>query len=807
MYLKIPFGNLKFLLPVVSLLLIFGALTAVSAEKEIRVGQLSSPLELSNLSILTLTPDTIRYDNNTAAWLLTNTNVWTGVRFTPLSYHFELQAIYFAILNQYGNATNGCSLYVVEDDGTGEPDWPTGRRASFWVAPPLPNLIWIQVDLTSVIRFSANEDFHIIYGPAPGGPYPRPGWWNLFDSDSTTTQRSYVSLDNRATWTTITFGDAFIRAGGEYFAVVINEIRPWIGSTGVDSVFSFIELYNRGGSSQNLTGWKLGGASDSDTLSLPGWIIPAGCYLNIYLGPGTNDPDFSDSIASYYAGVVDWVLDPEADEVGLFNGPPSSGTVQDFVGWGFGTSSFGNAYTYALSRLMWPSGDFVDNSTYSGLAHIARIPSGYDRDVSKDWKGLEQSLVVPLTPHNAIQLFPLDGSLHDTVSALEWKKIDGASSYLLEVDDDSLFGSPSIDTTVSDTSYAISLPDNLYFWRVIPNLAGGPYPAAVWDFAIQSSLPKQQVAVPQRFQHKDTRLLCIYDLGHFQQGVARNRRPGCQETWPVMGPWDVAHPVGAHIPTCNHCNQYCTRASIQMVNAKYGGTLTKDEISYHFWQNAIAGPEGDLGHNWGAWPQHNSTYSWAMNGAAIGEFFIGPPDAPIPWGTLTAEINAGRPVLTVIRPPGWFHTVVFNGYEDNWVRPDYIHMMDPWPGRTGWYRHSRMPCVRYYILPAGALAGRATDPNVTADDDGDGVMNFDEQHPDPGSGQAPRTFCSVTTIRTRMTMRFAIKKIFKATPSMIRITPAITTIRSASRMWMEMVYGRSATAIQTTTPTLTVEKI
>ncbi len=265
---KISYKYLKILVPITFLILLFVISTAGSDKKEIGFDQLSAPSVLSTLSILSPTPDTIRYDGDTALYFDPFPNTWTGVRFTPL-YHFDLQAIYFGILNQFNNTTDGCSLYVVADDGAGRPDWPSGKLDSFWVAPPVPDRIWIQVDLSSPIRFSANQDFHIIYGPAPGGPYPGPGWWNLFDHDSTTTQRSYVSHDNRQTWLTITNADAFIRAGGIYFTTppdfslqaFAGSYAPWgtnqlllidslgsvafyqsdLDSPGVDSIFALLD--------------------------------------------------------------------------------------------------------------------------------------------------------------------------------------------------------------------------------------------------------------------------------------------------------------------------------------------------------------------------------------------------------------------------------------------------------------------------------------------------------------------------------------------------------------------------------------
>ena len=273
------------------LLLLSGISTAGAEEKDIGLYKLSAPEVLSALSILSPTPDTILYDCDTALYYDPTPNTWTGVRFTPL-YHFDLQAIYFGILNQYNNTTDGCSLYVVADNGVGRPDWPSGVLDSFWVAPPVPDRVWIQVDLSSPIRFSALEDFHIIYGPAPGGPYPGPGWWDLFDSDGTTTQRSYVSHDNRQTWITITNSDAFIRAGGEYFTVVINELiyRPCeVGRRFELHEHEWVEIYNVGPDSVDLTGWTISNRDGGPAITLPPWTLPPECFLTLHQAADSND--------------------------------------------------------------------------------------------------------------------------------------------------------------------------------------------------------------------------------------------------------------------------------------------------------------------------------------------------------------------------------------------------------------------------------------------------------------------------------------------------------------------------------------
>ncbi|MCB0838026.1 MAG: PKD domain-containing protein, partial [Bacteroidetes bacterium] len=357
-----------------------------------------------------------------------------------------------------------------------------------------------------------------------------------------------------------------------------------------------------------------------------------------------------------------------------------------------------------------------------------RIPSGLDNNIPQDWQEFEQPFVKAYDYHNPLQVYPSDGLLIDTVSTFQWRAVNGASDYLIEIDDDSTFSSPIVSETVSGTSYNYAPGNGTWYWRITPNGFGGVnLPRSLRSFTRFENLyiEAARSPVPQRYQHKDTKLLCIWDEGSSKRG-------GCTEAAGANGPWDGSHPEGDHIPGCGHCSKYCTRASIQMINHRYGGRLSQDEISHRLKVNEHPGPEGDLGHNEGAWPEANNAYSWAMGGAAINQTNQAAAGANIPWNTYKAEIDGKRPVLAVIRPPGWFHTVVFTGYLETLGRR-FIEITDPWPGRTGWYDQSRMPVVRFYRLPAGQIRGRRPDRDVQRDQDGDGVMNFDEK----------KRFCSV----------------------------------------------------------------
>lgn len=527
--------------------------------------------------------------------------------------------------------------------------------------------------------------------------------------------------------------------------VMLDEVRPWTGNSGVgDSLYSVVEISNTGFDSLDLTGWEIAGPNTGEVITLPSWTIPPQSYLRVEFGPGTDDPDFSDGMAVYFSGDTPWQFEHTGDEVGLYDGI----AIVDFVGWGHGSSTFGDAYNDAVGAGIWTGGDYVDITSGSLLGMLARTPSGYDNDTPLDWRMSEMSYGTQFNFHNPVQNSPRHGFLLDSTPTLLWHQVgSGDAGVLLQIDNDSLFVSPEVSVFTSDTTFDTTLADDTYYWRILPSNAGGPFPAAVWEFTVDSSLPARtpkisggaaaldfgSSPVPQKFQHKESKLLCIWNL-------SASTRPGCTEAASANGPWDNDHQQGNHIPGCNHCNVYCTRASIQMVNHRYTGSLKQDEISYHMKENNVAGPEGDLGHGVGAWPSEDSTYSWAMNNAAIAENFIN-PDAAIPWATFKAEIDANRPVLAVIRPPGWFHTVVFDSYFQSNAGRRWIYISDPWPGRTGWYRHAIMPVVRYYILPANP-SGRNTEPNVSADSDGDGVMDFDEQQPG-ASQQVARPFHSV----------------------------------------------------------------
>ncbi|MCC7429216.1 T9SS type A sorting domain-containing protein [bacterium] len=192
-------------------------------------------------------PDTIFYDDNTPSSLYTTANLYIAVRFTaPQS--FTLNSIYRRILNPTSslNTTNGVTFYVYSDNA-GNPGTQIG--GPFVVSPPLPSgLAWADVEVVPPVSIPANSDFHVIYGPAPGGAgYPNSGgWWTLFDGSTTTQRTKYATSLTVTNWTANAGGDAFIRVGGVFTGTfvdlqaecVANTSQKFFLSTGETTTFT-----------------------------------------------------------------------------------------------------------------------------------------------------------------------------------------------------------------------------------------------------------------------------------------------------------------------------------------------------------------------------------------------------------------------------------------------------------------------------------------------------------------------------------------------------------------------------------------
>jgi len=158
-------------------------------------------------------PDTLFYDNGNGEQYYPH-QLYSCTWFTTPE-DFELRSIYFHPCNPNNNRNLGCNVYVFTANNNGLPD---EELWSIWLEPPIRHG-WIQVDIPedNYIRFNAQDDFNIIYGPSSAG---QDGWWNFLDG-ATIVNRSFISDNLEIRWAALG-GDLLIRAGGDILSEFVD---------------------------------------------------------------------------------------------------------------------------------------------------------------------------------------------------------------------------------------------------------------------------------------------------------------------------------------------------------------------------------------------------------------------------------------------------------------------------------------------------------------------------------------------------------------------------------------------------------
>ncbi len=190
----------------------------------------------------TVWPDSLYYYTPSQySSLMPSSNYWSGTRFTAPN-NFQLQGIRFLALNQAPNTEDPCEVYVYTNDN-GQPDQALLGPLHNAVLPAWPNWVEIVIDEEDYLDIAAGEDFWIIYGPAPGGPYPNPlppgyGWWNIFDAAASPGERSKMSTSGIEGNYSSLSGDLFITAEGSvesffdlYAKFLYNDIEKFFFTT------------------------------------------------------------------------------------------------------------------------------------------------------------------------------------------------------------------------------------------------------------------------------------------------------------------------------------------------------------------------------------------------------------------------------------------------------------------------------------------------------------------------------------------------------------------------------------------------
>ena len=397
----------------------------------------------------------------------------------------------------------------------------------------------------------------------------------------------------------------------------------------------------------------------------------------------------------------------------------TGGQELDVIGWGDGDPA-------AVAD--GPGGIVPD--TFPQGSSIARAPGTRTRGNPLEWFVSAVATRGEANPAPTVSvMLPISGAVLD-VSAedLFWYPVPGAATYRVEVATEASFATLAMEIETSEPQVNLApLGPGKYLWRVAAIGADGKASefskpsdvelvkatastvlasyrrggAGAGGIGLVEDTPGKQLAVPLISQHKDTSMLLL------ESPVETGAHP-----------WDADHHVlDPHDPADN---MNCVLASVAMISKFYGGDLSQDRIGYEMLQRRGGnppGPEGDLFYGHGM-PDTDvaAAFQFALGGAT--PTGLQTPDEL--WKTIVAEIDAGRPMAASNAE----HAYVVTGYEVTGGRR-LISINDPWENQA--YRDDvdGGATVQLWLMPAKPTVFRQ-EAGVTADSDGDGVVDFDE---------------------------------------------------------------------------------
>ena len=267
------------------------------------------------------------------------------------------------------------------------------------------------------------------------------------------------------------------------FQIKINEIM--LDPVGTDQGQEWVELYNAGDESLDLTGWTLTDENAGVAMTMPELILPAKKFVVWYVDTnGTNETDFSDSVAHIYSGDSTTVsLTNTEDRISLYCGSEKNySTIVDFIAYCADGNYEGQQYAQnAVNAGIWQNvNSFVDISAVGlNLAEgnsLRLLPDGNDNNLVSDYS----KDITPTIGKNNNYIFPPNAPTNLTAQAsykiavLNWTAASAndnpiAGYYIYRSQDEGYFSEYPLNnnlitgTTYNDTSVE---NDTVYFYKI-----------------------------------------------------------------------------------------------------------------------------------------------------------------------------------------------------------------------------------------------------------------------------------------------------------------------------------------------------
>jgi hypothetical protein len=550
---------------------------------------------------------------------------------------------------------------------------------------------------------------------------------------------------------------------------------------------AWIEIVAPAGGAR-LAGWSLSD-EDGHVFTLPTSLptLSEGGALTVALGSGRDDLDARDGTLKLHApGLPADTFAADGDQLALYRSAQRTPeNLVDFVAWG---RDPGGEAANAVRAGIWAERQFVyyDQGFGGGVAASPPVADASLGRWNGGWVAYGSASSSPgrrNPPPAPLRSNAPDGSEFAAGSlSIAWTGVEHADvSFMFELSASPDFTRPLLRTRTNDPIWRPEQPlaAGTYFWRVQTVDADGAAsiftkPQSVTSLAAESEPPQvsKTLLKPEhyRIQSKDTTMLeiggastnFVIDLDAEYPDPAFYWRGLTNKPGDTRNRWDGPHVVSQNDPTPSFSwngldNIYCVRASVAMMNAYYGGSLSEDRISYYqFEQVAPADfegkgkPEYDLGYGTGigGLAAQTQALSWALGAdVEVEKFCPDRPDDPewtcpweeqpgqMTWDEIVELIDGGRPFMTTSYNNG--HMRVVDGYRITHDGIRMVHLLDPVPssatagpaGVPRWITYHAFKDNNQRVLYL--KTGETADPkqhNVAIDNDSDkdGINDFDE---------------------------------------------------------------------------------